>query len=205
LASHNWAGFYAGVNAGIGLSRVPMDTTGLNGPAGAVDISDAGFNSGVQAGFNWHMGPNWVVGIEGDVGRLGIDRSFTDFDNSNVFGVAADWYGTIRGRIGYSTGPALIYLTGGHAVVSVKNEATSGDFDVTTFQLSKSSVASGWTAGGGIEAALAENWTVKTEYLYVDVGGQDLLTVSVNNGSPTARFNNRFHAFRFGLNYRFGT
>jgi outer membrane immunogenic protein len=27
----------------------------------------------------------------------------------------------------------------------------------------------GWTAGGGVEVALADNWTAKIEYLFVDL------------------------------------
>src|SRR5262249_28656785 len=29
---------------------------------------------------------------------------------------------------------------------------------------------SGWTAGGGVEWAFADNWTAKVEYLYVNLG-----------------------------------
>jgi outer membrane immunogenic protein len=28
----------------------------------------------------------------------------------------------------------------------------------------------GWTAGGGVEAIVATNWSVKVEYLYMDFG-----------------------------------
>jgi outer membrane immunogenic protein len=28
----------------------------------------------------------------------------------------------------------------------------------------------GWAAGGGLEYAFANNWSVKLEYLYVDLG-----------------------------------
>jgi outer membrane immunogenic protein len=38
----------------------------------------------------------------------------------------------------------------------------------------------GWTAGGGVEASISRNWTVKLEYLYMDLGD-----VSSNGLTPT--------------------
>ena len=58
----------------------------------------------------------------------------------------------------------------------------------------------GWAVGGGVEAALAGNWTAKLEYLHVDLG-------HVNCGRADLRLPTRvgFHAdeVRAGLNYRF--
>ena len=46
--------------------------------------------------------------------------------------------------------------------------------------MSKSEIETGYTVGGGLEYALDEDWSLKTEYLYVDLGDQ---TVT----SPAAR------------------
>jgi outer membrane immunogenic protein len=53
----------------------------------------------------------------------------------------------------------------------------------------------GWTVGGGIEAAIAGPWTAKVEYLYVDLG----------NTSSTLGSDVKFttNIVRAGLNYRF--
>jgi outer membrane immunogenic protein len=72
----------------------------------------------------------------------------------------------------------------------------------------------GWTAGGGIEWMLAQNWSVKAEYLYYDLGsvqtssgatsrfhtGPDYL-VWTNQTSAQTRFNGNI--VRAGVNYHF--
>jgi outer membrane immunogenic protein len=196
LPAHNWTGFYAGVNAGAGLSH---DHATIPISVGAVDVSGADFTGGAEVGYNWQFSQRGLVGLEGDFGWLRINHSVGDF--SGAFGVKTNWYGTLRGRVGYSTGQALLYGTGGAAFVNVRN-----NFDrlVTPgFLASKSQTTAGWTIGGGIEAVVAQNWTAKTEYLYIDAGSQDVTNANFAGGT-TAHFENRFHVFRFGLNYRFG-
>ena len=136
-------------------------------PQSFSDIADVRFTGGIQAGYNWRFSPNWVVGLEGDIGYLGSKRPYI-FANDGAptsSGVRTDWYGTMRGRLGYNTGPALLYATGGAAFVHVKNNI---DDTFAPRFASESETASGWTVGGGIQAALAQNWTAKTEYLYID-------------------------------------
>jgi len=199
LPSYNWSGFYAGVYAGAGVSQGRADAPDFS--IATADIAGAGFTGGVQAGYNWQISRAWVVGIEADFGWLGIDRSFQNWDSIfTTFGVKTDWYGTVRGRVGYSTGPALLYVTGGAAWVKVENNFD--DLGLTPGAASESKIAAGWTAGGGIEAALAHNWTAKIEYLYIDAGSQDVFNPEL---TATGRFDNRFHVFRFGLNYQFAT
>ncbi len=60
----------------------------------------------------------------------------------------------------------------------------------------------GWTVGGGIEAAVAGNWTAKAEYLYVDLGS---ISSTFNDGTNTITTSStvRDHIFRAGVNYHF--
>jgi outer membrane immunogenic protein len=195
LPSQEWTGLYAGVNAGTALSQVHARDARF---PEAVDIAGSGFIGGLQAGYNWPFNPHWVAGLEGDVGWLGIDRSPINWNETDGarLGVKTGWHGTLRGRLGYSTGPALLYVAGGAAFVNVKNTFSNPTEAVFG---SKSRVSTGWTVGGGIEASITDNWTAKTEYVYVDLGRQDVLADFV------LLFDNRFHVFRFGLNYRFGS
>ncbi len=68
----------------------------------------------------------------------------------------------------------------------------------------------GWTAGGGLEAALGSHWTFRAEALYVNLGDSTHSVTFSPNGNPTvlqtiqARFDNSFGVARVGLNYKFG-
>ena len=54
----------------------------------------------------------------------------------------------------------------------------------------------GWTVGAGLEYAVTNNWTVKAEYLYMDLGKEyyDSIGADVGLTSSTARL---------GVNYKF--
>jgi len=63
----------------------------------------------------------------------------------------------------------------------------------------------GWTAGGGIEAHLVDNWSGKIEYLYVNLGA---MTSNLNNQvvmTLTTMFNSHVtdQIVRAGINYKF--
>jgi outer membrane immunogenic protein len=79
------------------------------------------------------------------------------------------------------------YFTGGLAVGNIKTSVAGlGSTDSTK---------TGWTIGGGLEAALQGRLTAKIEYLYVDLGrGGSVL------GSD-AKLN--ANVVRAGLNFRF--
>lgn len=70
-----------------------------------------------------------------------------------------------------------------------------------------SRTAFGWTAGGGAEYGLSRNWTIRAEYLYVDLGSNNFAANIVAPGavdSFTARFNpTTFNVVRGGFNFRF--
>ena len=62
-----------------------------------------------------------------------------------------------------------------------------------------------WVAGGGIEYAFDNHWSVKGEYLYSRLGRHFLASGVANNGL-TYNFDNEFtnlQLYKFGVNYRF--
>jgi outer membrane immunogenic protein len=190
---YDWTGLYLGGFYGTSIGQSKM--TGSVSP-GAVDVNDTGITAGATLGYNWQFSPSGLVGIEADIGWLGTKRIFEDFDNPVTVGVKSTGYGTIRGRIGYVTGPSLLYLTVGGAAVRL--EETSG---LTGSPTVNKTTDWGWTIGGGIETKLSRSWTAKTEYLYVDLGSNSFNAPSV---TQDAVFDNQFHVIKTGLNYKFG-
>jgi outer membrane immunogenic protein len=174
-----WTGFYIGINGGGAFGRsnfaTPFDT-------GSFDM-DGGLVGGTL-GYNYQMG-NIVLGVEGDGDWTHITGSAPCLGTS--CDVRNDWLATARGRLGYSFGRFMPYVTGGAAFGNIKTSiAGVGDAESTK---------TGWTAGGGLEAAIAGPWSAKVEYLHVDLGrGGSVL------GSD-AKF--QTDIVRAGLNYRF--
>jgi outer membrane immunogenic protein len=105
-------------------------------------------------------------------------------------------FGTARARVGYAFNNFLPYVTGG--VAYGKFFAGLG----TVPSLAGSDVIrTEWAAGAGVEYALSANWSVKAEYLYVDLGSY---VYGAFVGTPFTAEDGRFHVIRAGLNYKLG-
>jgi outer membrane immunogenic protein len=178
-AAVDWTGLYAGFNAGGGGSA----NDGLVSPSG-------GFAGG-QIGYNWQgvfgMGSSWVAGVEADIQGSGID------DRADELKSSLNWFGTVRGRIGYSCGPTLFYGTAGFAFGEVENRTEH--FRMTETQ-------TGWVVGGGVEHKFSPAWSMKAEYQFISLDAGD-----INGAGPlgfTGGDRSEVNTFRVGLNYRFG-
>ena len=199
LKAHNWNGFYAGLIGGTAITESRgIDPTGAT--RGEIGNNGTGLTIGGLAGYNWQFAPNWVAGVEGDFSYFGINSTSQDYDEGAVahLGVKTNWLATLRGRLGYSTGPALLYVTGGGAWVNVQN-SWDGDGGAVAASVSSTKSLSGATVGAGIETELFANWTTRTEYLYVDAGKGNTIVQSGNS----MQVDHKFHIFRFGLIYAF--
>ena len=211
----NWSGFYAGGNGGSGIAR---DTTSHSIATGAginnnFDLAPRGYNGGLQAGYNWQQG-NIIYGLEADLqgSTQQTDRSClatcTAASNA-LFRQKLEAFGTFRGRLGYGVGPTLFYATGGLAYGEVKTrvaESIGAIAGAVTFENARA----GYTAGAGIETPLEISdflapgkWTVKTEYLYVDLGSASN-AYNLGGVMHTLTTEETNHIFRTGVNYRFG-
>jgi len=237
----NWTGCYIGGNVGGGWARDRETWTGIvEAPtafaAGAAtvlpaaanaDYSATGFVGGGQIGCNYQMG-SFVLGGEADAQYTSFrgSRGAVSLGNTNggpatiVPGIIAEsfesnWLATFRGRAGFTTGPILFYVTGGAAWANLKL-ADQVCFPTAAVPACATGANNnsrlGWTFGGGLEWMFAPNWSVKAEYLYVDLG-----TVSYASlGTPIAAIPNPFpNAFithnhriteniaRLGVNFKF--
>lgn len=203
-SAQSWNGAYGGLNAGYGTGQSSQTDNGVVLPNIEI-VGDGHYNVngglvGLTLGHNWQSGP-LVFGIEGDYAFANI------YGSSAVCGVPAlfahlcstqlDAFGTLRGRVGYAMGTngwVLPYLTGGAAVGHLRGYDALIGAEGSAFR-------PGWTAGAGIEAKLAPQWSVKLEYLHVDLGAAPVFEIIP--GTPeTVSF--RADLVRAGVNYAFG-
>jgi outer membrane immunogenic protein len=212
----------------------PLGGTALPGAS----FRTSGVVGGLQVGYNWQLNRNWLVGLETDFDWSGIKGSGAS--RVTVAGVApvtanvdehVKWFGTVRARVGILPADDLLaFVSGGFAYGRVEqsgNYTTSfaGILQMLTFggssaqctgpatcyAGSSSTIATGWTLGGGLEYALWRNVTLKAEYLYVDLGSksvtetaQAVATPGVAPASYNANYSRTyFNVARVGVNYRF--
>lgn len=109
----------------------------------------------------------------------------------------------------------LFFAAGGLAYGEVRTTTTLSNLDgfnctglgaaVYCGSGATSGVSIGWTAGGGLEYAFARQWTVKAEYLYLDLGSQSVTFVDRDVAGSSLTATSKFTAqmVRAGLNYRF--
>jgi outer membrane immunogenic protein len=247
---YDWTGFYIGGNAGYSWGRASTDgvisgTQSVSefrtaGPTllpgfpvtttlGSVPLSGRsnvnGFIGGGQIGYNWQRG-TWLFGLEADFqgsdergsGDVCIVAGCPAGSTAFTANYKLDWFGTARGRIGFlPAARVLLYATGGlaygHFGANIPADPT------TTWGATRA----GWTVGAGAEAAIDNNWSVKLEYLYMDLGDVGSSSASATNvtnalNTPLPGFNtvttttltSAFHTHftdnivRVGVNYRFG-
>jgi len=207
-----------------------------------------GVIGGGQIGYNYQISPQWVLGFETDIQASGErgSNTFTTPLSGEILGAAfpipfsgpavtsyeakIEWFGTVRGRVGYLLNDGLLlYGTGGLAYGQVNG---SGNLNAiafaptfggaaafqpitSTFDHSKTNI--GFAVGTGLEGRLAPwlspNWTWKLEYLYVDLGSLDtsipfaaesnFVGVTPVTGSMTTHTHFTDNIVRVGLNYQF--
>ena len=197
----DWTGVYLGINAGYSIGGSDWTDSVIGGSSGSFGTS--GFAFGGTLGANYQVG-SIVFGIEGD-GDWADASGFGTFTSSSLCAGGCltrnTWLATVRGRAGYAFDRFLVYGTGGAAFADVQasfsNDPVSG------------ATKTGWTAGAGVEVALDRNWSVKAEYLFVDLSNGSCTTdcaIANTNRPPlipnvAIKFDESI--VRGGVNYRF--
>jgi outer membrane immunogenic protein len=219
----DWNGFYVGGHFGGGALSDTVTFVGTlnstNFPAGTVAKENAGgLLGGVQAGYNWQLPSNFVLGVEGDF-------SFTDFSTAPALNAIVSVIdpnvishpdprvtdlATITGRIGYAFDKLLIFGKAGWGWARTTDNAFTTDAGATILTQTLSATRSGWTAGGGVELGLWQNWSAKLEGDYMGFGKRTLgsLVTSGNAEIPTGSVLLRDHdtniwVVKAGVNYHF--
>jgi outer membrane immunogenic protein len=196
---YDWTGFYLGGHAGPAWSSATVrDPTGVTfAPPGAgVDVSGTGWLAGGQLGYNHQLGA-WVFGIEGDLSYTDIRASATSPFGVNVT-TQPNWVGTITGRLGIAWDRTLVYAKAGAAFGE-----TSYTVRAPAVVFRGTDTRTGWTVGAGAEYALWNNWSVKAEYNYIDLGTRTVTATSPAGAPLTADAKMTEHMIKLGANYRF--
>jgi outer membrane immunogenic protein len=83
----------------------------------------------------------------------------------------------------------LFYATGGLAVAGINASYLDGTVGSIA---SSNTTRLGAVVGGGIEAAVDRHWTVKVEYLYMDLGRINALAAGTSTATTVLRNNTDF-------------
>ena len=233
IPAFSWTGFYIGGNVGVAFDGGVSNYSGYGFRSASTAVADyiqnnegsnSVFTGGLMAGYNVQLS-SIVFGLETDINYLGNIRSH----NSQTLaatgaglapagtytfntGRNANYYGTLRPRLGYAFDRFLVYGAGGFAYAgndgsetgSVSYTSPAGA--VTNFNGGGSgSSHTGYVVGGGIEYAFTNNILARAEYLYVNLGNLNN-TFTTPTGATYYVSNNvreDFSAVRFGLSYKF--
>jgi outer membrane immunogenic protein len=183
---YNWGGLYYGVNGGYGSGTSKWTFPG----AATSDFDIKGWAAGATIGANLQA-EAFVFGIESDFDAMGLKGTTTCVPANCE--TRQNWLITVRGRAGYAMDKVLVYGTAGGAFGDIlANSANSTSFQSVT--------KAGWTAGGGIEAAFADNWTARLEYLFVDLQN-GTFSNTVGGGNVTVKYD--ANLIRAGIDYKF--
>jgi outer membrane immunogenic protein len=164
-----WCGPYIGANVGAQWGELSNSTA-----------KPSGVFAGVQGGYNWQFG-QWVAGWEADFQFSSANDTFGIFKFSNP------WFGTVRGRGGIAFDNILLYGTAGLAY-------GRGRIDVGS--LSEVNTHLGWTIGAGVEYGLSRDWSIKAEFLRIDLSSEPFVLTGLTHGLSS-------NVFRIGVNYHF--
>ena len=205
---YDWSGLYGGVEGGGVFGTSKQIGQLPNGSRTTADATpsfnvDGGLVGGT-VGYNAQFARIFVYGLEGDMSWVdahGSAGQIAPFNTAQTATTTEDWLATARARIGVTPFERwLVYGTGGLAAADVEASITP-----SVAFVSERHVRAGWTAGGGIEAAIIGNWSAKVEYLFVGLEDHAYFVPTPNipvqsNRAGGVPLNNNI--VRAGVNYR---
>ena len=210
--------------AGFGTGVTPVTPGALVvNPSVSANASNGsgGVTGGGEIGYNLQFG-QFVIGLEADIQGIARSRRASGFGRTNdttgigsavavidyhSFGPTSnqrpDWFGTVRGRVGYAFDRVLVFATGGLAYTGDKcndntglnapngcssqssyfNYYSPGSNSPVIFTNNASLTNNnhnnniGYAVGGGLEYSITSNLSAKVEYLYVNLNRRN------NNGA----------------------
>lgn len=214
-APYNWTGFRVG--AVLGADWGYTNWNFVPAGSGATSPRFAGILPGGLIGYDYQIG-KWVVGAGADMGWTNANgasgcpnSSFLSCENK------ADWLATVTGRLGYAFwgDRVLSYAKAGLALGEFETTITCNTAALPLAGLglpilnsgcpsqSLAKTSAGWTVGGGTEFALTQNWSVRAETSYFDLGNDHYSPLSLAGGDNSVNVSHHGYIATIGLSYRF--
>ena len=162
-----------------------------------------------------------MLGVESDLNGFGRTQAtgtasittpaFTSLTANST--ASSNWLFTLRPRLGVANDHWLIFATAGLALGNFNFSQSVFASDIAVLALlgipptslsgSFNATVVGEVVGGGIEYALSKNWSVKSEYLYVNFGNKSMTETGVILPfTDTSKDKLSLSIARAGVNYR---
>lgn len=164
---NDFTGLHVGLVVGSTSGGATIDTS---------EVPVSGSVAGIEVGGNYQFANGIVLGLS-----AGLDRDSVSGEVLNgrwmVYEGTGDISARVIARAGYAVENFMPYVMAGLAYtqttasVSCPAGATTGECVVLgPFASSADDARFGYSAGAGVEFAITENLSLKTEYLYSDYG-----------------------------------
>ncbi|MBQ0753901.1 MAG: outer membrane beta-barrel protein [Gammaproteobacteria bacterium] len=195
---NQFAGFYAGVNAG--MVQGGFTSTEYSGPWDYGEYSATSsleMTYGVQGGYNFAVGSAGIIGIELAYSMPDIDeeRYFDDGDYVN----SAEWNAetALRFKGGIAVDNVLLYATAG--IVKQDVDFVFGEPTDPSDYVAKTVKNQGLSYGAGVEVAISDLLSVRGEYLTNNSQSEEIADFD----GDTGEFHADSSSFTIGLNAHF--
>lgn len=181
-------------------------------------MSSTSATGGVAVGYNWQV-ERFVLGVEADYSALdGKDSKAGEVTGVSPYRLETstdvDWVGTARGRLGITFDRSLVYVTGGLAFGAVTFSQSIVQLNFPFVETGSSNdTKTGWVLGAGAEHALDDAWSIRVQYLHVDLGSASSGSVGICPSPSEAicavytgshKVDVALDSVTAGISYRFG-
>ena len=144
----SWTGCYAGLNVGIGWSKVGM----ADGAGNSLDIGNGnGAMGGGQVGCDYQISKSWVIGVEGEFDAAKLEGNALDPTGTIFTNTKLPWTSTVTGRLGYVIEPITLLSFRGGAAFSHDQLKVFANGAPLVLLTTLTDSRTGWTIGAGIE------------------------------------------------------
>ena len=185
--AYSWTGFYIG--GALGAGAVVHDIGLFGGAADFDGIGGEGVFGELNVGYDHDFG-SFVAGVMVD-GRLSGIESRLEFGGTEIDAKADYGFDVLlRGGVKLSES-TLAYVLGGYSWQNFEIEGNNGIGTLLEWD------SSGFSVGGGLEAAVSDKITVGLEYRYSQYDSEDFDTGGLIDVEPS------FQTVRIGAKYKF--